>query len=96
MYITTLRKILHIHKPFNLKGELDKVSKVNRKFYEFYQEIQKILTSTKDLHFNIYAHQTPKGIQFGQYSTVIPFNFEVRKSDNGQYKIFITKKKYYD
>ena len=84
------------HKPVDLKGELDKVSKVNRKFYEFYQEIQKILTSTKDLHLNIYAHQTPKGIQFGQYSTVIPFNFEVRKSDNGQYKIFITKNQYYD
>ena len=84
------------HNPIDLKGELDKVSKVNRKFYEFYQEIEKILTSTKDLHFNIYAHQTPKGIQFGQYSVVLQFNFEVRKNEKGQYKIFIKKNNIYD
>ena len=84
------------HKPIDLKGELDKVSKVNRKFYEFYQEIEKILTSTKDLHFNIYAHQTPKGIQFGQYVAALPFNFEIRKSDNGQYKVFIKKNFIFD
>ena len=84
------------HKPIDLKGELDKVSKVKRKFYEFYQEIEQILRSTKDLHFNIYAHQTPKGIQFGQYLAVLPFNFEVRKNDNGQYKIFIKKNSFFD
>ena len=48
------------NKQVDLKGELDKVSKVNRKFYEFYKEIQKILTSIKDLHFNIYVHETSK------------------------------------
>ena len=84
------------HKPINLKTELDKVSKVNRKFYEFYQDIQKILTSTKDLHFGIYTFKTPKGIQFSKYFAYLPFNFEVRKIDNGQYKIFIKKNKYYN
>ena len=51
------------------------MSKSNRKFYEFYQEIEKILTSTRDLHFNIYAHQTPKGIKFGQYFVADAVNF---------------------
>ena len=67
------------HRPIDLKAELDKVSKSNRKFYEFYQEIEKILTSTRDLHFNIYAHQTPKGIKFGQYFVALPFNFILKK-----------------
>ena len=84
------------HKPIDLKAELDKVSKTNRKFYEFYQEIEKILTSTRDLHFNIYAHQTPKGIKFGQYFFALPFDFEIRKDKNDKYRIFIKKNRYFN
>ena len=84
------------HKAINLKQELDKISKINRTFYEFYQDIQKVLTSTRDLHFNIYAHETPKGIPFGQYAVALPFDFEVRKDKNDQYRIFIKKNTFYD
>ena len=84
------------HRPIDLKAELEKVSKTNRKFYEFYQEIQKILKATKDLHFNIYAHQTPKGIQFGQYFATLPFNFEIRKDKNNKHRIFIKKNSYFN
>ena len=38
------------HKGIDLQEELSKVSTKNRYFYEFYQEIKRILTSTKDLH----------------------------------------------
>jgi hypothetical protein len=38
----------------------------NRTFYEFYQEIMKIITATKDYHISIYSVNTPKGIQFGE------------------------------
>ena len=82
------------HKAINLKDELDKVSKVNRKFYEFYQEIQKILTSTKDLHFNILAHNTPKGLKFSQYRVSLPFNFEIGKDKDNKYRIFIKENKF--
>ena len=54
------------------------------------------MTSTRDLHFNIYAHQTPKGIQFGQYIAALPFNFEVRKDAEGNHKIFIKKNDFTD
>ena len=84
------------HRPIDLKAELDKVSKSNRKFYEFYQEIEKILTSTRDLHFNIYAHQTPKGIQFGQYFVTLPFNFYIRKDKNDTHRIFIKTNRYFN
>ena len=79
------------HKAIDLKEELDKVSKINRTFYEFYQEIQKILTSTKDLHLQIFANETPKGIKFSTYRATLPFNFEIRKDARGKYKIFIIK-----
>ena len=72
------------------------MSKNNRKFYEFYQEIEKILTSTRDLHFNIYAHQTPKGIQFGQYFVTLPFNFYIKKDKNNIHRIFIKKNRYFN
>ena len=86
------------HKPINFQEELDKISIHNRKFYEFYQEIQKILTSTRDLHFSIVAHKTPKGIPFAYYEASLPFNFEIRKDNKGKFRIFIkenlTIKKY--
>ena len=84
------------HKPIDLKAELDKVSKINRKFYEFYQEIEKILTATRDLHFNIFAHQTPKGVQFGQYFVTLPFKFEIGKDKNDTHRIFIKKNNYFN
>ena len=52
------------HRKIDLKGELSKVSTENRKFYEFYQEILKILTATKDLHFDIKAFTSPKRLKF--------------------------------
>ena len=84
------------HAPIDIKGELDKVSKVNRNFYEFYQEIQKILTSTNDLHLKIYSYITPQGKLFSKYGACLPFNFEVRKDNEGKFRIFIKKNKYYD
>ena len=82
------------HKPIDLKEELSKVSIKNRKFYEFYQEIQKILTATRDLHFNILAHQTHKGIKFSQYNVYLPLNFDIRKDDNNNFRVFIKKNKF--
>ena len=84
------------HKPVDIKEKLDKVSKVNRTFYEFYQEIQKIICSTRDLHLMIKAHETPKGIKFATYQAFLPFNFQVRKDTKGNYKIFIIKNIYYN
>ena len=75
---------------------MKKVETNNRKFYEFYQEIEKILTSTRDLHFNIYAHQTPKGIKFGQYFVTLPFNFYIKKDKNDTHRIFIKKNRYFN
>ena len=84
------------HKPVDLREELDKIPKSNRKFYEFYQDIQRVLCITKDLHFNIYAHATPQGIPFAQYEVKLPFNFEIKKDNNNDYRVYIKKNDNYN
>ena len=82
------------HPKINIQEELSKISTENRYFYEFYQELMKILTSTKDLHLSITSYKTPKGIPFQQYGAALPFNFIIKKVE-GKYKIFINKNNYF-
>ena len=41
------------HEPIDIQQSLENISCENRYFYEFYQEVMKILTATKDIHLNI-------------------------------------------
>ena len=81
------------HKGINLQEELNKVSTKNRKFYEFYQEIETILNSPRDNHFRIWAYRTPRGIKFDQYIVHLPFDFII-KEYNGTHRIFIKSNDY--
>ena len=80
------------HEKIDLKGVISKVERKDRKFYEFYQEIKKILTSTKDLHFNVeltkYKNKNNVDILFNQYNAFLPFDFAV-KEYNGEFRVFI-------
>ena len=78
------------HRKIDLKDEISKISTSNRKFYEFYQDIKKILTTVKDLHFNIEPLTTPKKYDFSKYYAFLPFDFEI-KYYNKEYRIFIAK-----
>ena len=78
------------HRKINLKEGISKISTSNRKFYEFYQDIKRILTTVKDLHFNIYPQTTPKKYDFSKYYAYLPFNFVI-KQYNKEYRIFIEK-----
>ena len=81
------------HKGIDLKEELSKVSTKNRKFYEFYQEITKIIDSPRDDHLAIWAYKTPGGIKFDQYIVHLPFDFII-KEYNGTHRIFINSNGY--
>jgi hypothetical protein len=78
-----------------MKEELENVSTTNRKYYEFFQDVQRILTTTKDLHFSIEAYFTSSGYQIYFYMTYLPFDFEI-KEDNGTQKIYIKKNLFFD
>ena len=81
------------HRKVDLKDEIGKISTKNRKYYEFYQEIEKILLTTRDLHFLIGSHETERGIQFSQYIAFLPFNFYIKKyGEKNEPRIFISKR----
>ena len=77
------------HHRIDLKEELNKISTDNRKLYEFYQDIKKILASPKDLHI-IFSQN-----EIGSYSAFLPFKFVIKKY-NGEQRVFIAKNEYFN
>ena len=77
------------HRKINLIEELGNIKTENRKFYEFYQEIQTILSVVRDGHLSISSYTTPKGIQFFEYWAVNAFRYII-KEYKGEQRIFIT------
>ena len=83
------------HEKINLKEELEKIGNTNYdKYYEFYQDVQKVLTATRDLHFSVIAQNFPNNksynnkILFMNIITFLPFNFTIKWYD-GDYRLFI-------
>ena len=83
------------HRKIDLKKELGKIQTSNRKFYDFYQNIQEVLHTVKDLHFNIMPFSTPNGEPIPQYIVCLPFDLIVKKYNN-IFRIFIKKNSYYN
>ena len=82
------------HRKINLIEEIGNIYIYNRTFYEFYQEILSILTVVKDFHISIVSTETPKGIQFYEYSAVLPLRYTI-KSYNNEPRVFITIREEY-
>ena len=83
------------HERINIKQSLSQVSTTERYFYEFYQDIEKIINSVRDRHLNIIAEKSPKGVKISQYHATLPFNFKIKKYKS-DYKIYIEKNNYFD
>ena len=81
------------HRKVDLIKEIKNVNINNRKFYEFYQEIEKILTTTRDLHFSIKCAQYNKVWLIKQ--AYLPFNFIIDDYE-GKKRIFIQKNQYFN
>ena len=79
----------YTHPPIDFENALNNIEKTNRKFYEFYQEVKKILGTTRDLHFSIYGFKTPKGVKFNYMTACLPFSFYVEKDENFLPRIYI-------
>ena len=82
------------HKKIDLIKEIKNVSIFNRKFYEFYQEINKIISATKDLHFSLSFSNIDKNKDFYYYA-YLPFNFII-KDYEGEKGVFIQKNNYFE
>ena len=77
------------HRKINLIEEIGNISYENRKFYEFYQEIQAIISVVRDGHLSIPALETPSGIQFFEYWATLPLRYIIRDYQ-GNKRVFIT------
>ena len=81
------------HKKVDLIEEIESIPTKDRKFYEFYQDVKKVLTTTRDLHFNIACLKVDNIVL--QYQAYLPFNFRVGDY-NGEKRIFIEKNGNFD
>ena len=58
--------------------ELNKINRTNRKFYDFYAEVQDIISRTEDGHFSFTSMNSPEvGLNFADYFFCIPFEYYV-------------------
>ena len=81
------------HEKINLIERIKKVETNSRNFYDFYQEVLKIVTSTRDQHLNIIL--TKLNASYLNYEFYLPFNFKIGDY-NGNKRIFITKNNYFN
>ena len=63
----------------DLIKELNDIDTKNRKFYDFYRDIQNILEKTRDGHFSIYAQKTPNKFELSSSYFCIPFHYYINE-----------------
>ena len=78
------------HEKIDFQKRLSAVSTKNRKFYEFYQEIELIMATVRDGHLGIIAKETPFLTKISQYYVTLPFSYKIINS-----KIYIDVNTYY-
>ena len=71
--------------------ELGEIPVQNRKYYDFFRDIKRILGKIKDGHLNIAAYQSPNGYELQKMSMCLPFMFGITGDTRENAKIYITK-----
>ena len=71
--------------------ELDEIPVKNRKYYDFFRDIKRILGKIKDGHLYIAAYRSPNGYYLQKMSMCLPFMFNIEGNNREEAKIYITK-----
>jgi hypothetical protein len=66
----------------DLVKELNAINKKDRYFYDFYRDIKKVLTKTRDGHFSFNANKTPNKTYLYFYYFCIPFRYKIKEIIN--------------
>ena len=74
---------------YDLVSELNAVKTNNRKYYEFFRDIRRVIGKMKDGHLNIVASKSPKGHDLKQMTMCLPFSFIVKGDDPSSAEIGI-------
>ena len=63
----------------DLIKELEDINTINRTFYDFYRDIQRIIGNTEDGHFAVYSLETPNNISLYDNYFCIPFYYYIKE-----------------
>jgi len=74
-----------------LISDLKKVQTSNRKYYDFFRDIRRIIGKMKDGHLNIVATKSPNGYELKNMTMCLPFSFIIKGDTPEAAKIYIEK-----
>ena len=75
----------------DLISDLKKVQTSNRKYYDFFRDIRRIIGKMKDGHLNIVATKSPNGYELKNMTMCLPFSFVIKGDTPQEAKIYIEK-----
>ena len=75
----------------DLISDLNNVETKNRKYYDFFRDIRRIIGKMKDDHLNIVASKSPNGYDLKKMSMCLPFSFVIRGETPEDAKVYIEK-----
>ena len=72
-------------------ADINNIPKYDRKYYDLYRDIKRILGKIKDGHLNIAANISPNGYNIGLMPMCLPFSFYIDGKDKDDAKMYIRK-----
>ena len=61
----------------------------NRKYYDFYRDLRKIIGKMRDLHLSMAALYSPNGYDLSLMDFCLPFSFYIKGENSKDAKIYI-------
>ena len=80
----------------DLIADLDNIKTKNRKYYDFYRDLRKIIGKMRDLHLSMAALYSPNGYDLSLMDFCLPFSFYIKGENSKDAKIYIKKFKCFD
>ena len=74
-----------------LLSDLKQVQISNRKYYDFFRDIRRIIGKMKDGHLNIVASKSPNGYELKNMTMCLPFSFVIKGDTPEEAKIYTEK-----
>ena len=71
--------------------ELDNIPTKERKYYDFFRDIKRILGKIKDGHLNIAAYKSPNDFELQKMTMCLPFEFYIKGDNRTDAKLYIKK-----
>ena len=71
--------------------ELKNIETSNRKYYDFFRDVKRVIGKLKDGHLSIYANKSPNGFYLPMMTMCLPFRFYIVGESREEAKICMTK-----